>query len=182
MKNIKFLILFIFLVLSESYAEMIIFGVTKEKTVLNNNFKKLEKIFLENKELSKLKNNYHINYSKDQFGDNYAISISDINDNMVLKSLIILLKPTFNDVFLVSSSERTIYLDLEESKEDDNFIVKILLYINGLIDKRFIISILGLFSLILLYKLFRKLRYINKIQKSFKDNQDIIQDKIDNID
>jgi len=168
MKNIKFLILFIFLVLSESYAEMIIFGVTKEETVVNNNIKKLEKIFLDNKELSNLKNNYHLNYLKDQFGDNYAISISDINDNMVLKSLIILLKPTFNDIFVVSSVEKNI-VDIKNRVED------------SFTAKTFFIIILGLFGLILLYKLFRKLIYINKIQKSFKDNQDILQDKIDNI-
>ena len=171
MKILKFLLLL--LLFSTVNAETVVFGATKEKAILDKNLKTFKKLLSNNKELE------NIEYTTEKFGDNFVILISKIDNNKKIKSLMLLLKPTFNDIFIVSSPNKLAVN--KNNREEDNSEEDIFSYINQFITKGFFIIILSLLGLIFLYELFTKFRHINKIQKSFKDNQDMIQDKINKI-
>jgi len=176
MKILKFLLLL--LLFSTVNAETVVFGATKEKAILDKNLKTFKKLLSNNKELE------NIEYTTEKFGDNFVILISKIDNNKKIKSLMLLLKPTFNDIFIVSHSNKLAVNKNnreEDNREKDNSEEDIFSYINQFITKGFFIIILSLLGLIFLYELFTKFRHINKIQKSFKDNQDMIQDKINKI-
>lgn len=163
--------------LSQLQSQIIIFGVSKEKEVRDKNIERLDLEISNNIELKKLKEEYNFEYSKEKFGDFFVISIK--NDNN--KKILILLKPIFNDIFIIPSQlENRDYQVDNISNKDSNKIENILRYMLQ-IDKWYIIAIITIFGLIVLYKRFRKLKEINSLQKNFKDNQDIMQGKLDNI-
>ena len=101
----NYLLLIIFLIISQLQADRVLFGATKDSDKLDSNFQKLEKSLVENRELRELHERYSFKYSKERVGDYSAIVIEDV-DNIVLKeSLVVLLQPIFKDIFTVSGVE-----------------------------------------------------------------------------
>jgi hypothetical protein len=176
----KIFIFIIITILSQLQAQTVIFGADKNEDTRDKNMEKLHLEVSKNTELKELQNQYDFEYSKEKFGDFFAISINDI-DNIDLKNKIFfILKPIFKDIFVLASKDIHYQEDSTVTKDDDtldNFLLKYII----LIDKWHIMVIISILSLIFLYKRFIKLKEIKGMQKNFKDSQDVMQDKIDNI-
>ena len=170
------------LILSQLQAQIVIFGASKNEDTRDKNMEILYLEVSKNRELQELQEHYNFEYSKEKFGDFFAIAVYNINNKQLNKKLFFLLRPIFEDIFIIESKRETILYTQNKKLEEEEYtlIDKVLRYVL-LIDKWYIISILTIFGLIFLYKRFKKLKEIKGMQKNFKDNQDIMQDKLDNL-
>jgi hypothetical protein len=166
----KFLLLLL-LILSSLQADIIIFGASKDENIRDKNIEKFQLEISKNIELLNLQDEDKLQYSKEKFGEFFVISINSRYSQQIL----ILLRPIFKDIFKIQSKQKKL-----SHQENKNIIDNIFRYIL-FIDKSYIILIIALLSFIFLYIRFRKLKEIKYLQNNFKNNQDILQDKIDNL-